>query len=85
MRRPDTVVTDTTGLSPSELEENVASARLQVTYIPDDTTADRTITWTSSNTKVAKVQADPEDSSRAVVNATGKGEAVITAKASKAF
>ncbi len=84
MRRPDTVVTDTTGLSPSELEENVASARLQVTYIPDDTTADRTITWTSSNTKVAKVQADPEDSSRAVVNATGKGEAVITAKASKA-
>lgn len=84
LRRPDTVVEDTTGLSETEKAENTDTASLQVSFVPPDTTADKTITWSSSNTKVAKVNADPEDASRAVVTAVGKGDAVITAKASKA-
>ena len=87
LRRPDTVVEDTTGLSEAERQENTSTASLQVTFDPADTTANKTIVWTSSNTRVAKVAADPTapaDAPRAVVTAVGKGEAVITAKASKA-
>ncbi len=87
LRRPDTVVEDTTGLNAAEKAENTATAYLQASFDPADTTADKTIVWTSSNSRVAKVTADPsapDDSSRALVSATGKGEAVITAKASKA-
>lgn len=84
LRRPDTVVEDTSGLSEAERAENIAAASLQVSYDPADTTADKTITWTSSNGKIATVKADPADSSRAVVNAVGKGEVTITARASKA-
>lgn len=84
LRRPDTVVEDTTGLSETEKAENTDTASLRISYIPPDTTADKTITWNSSNTKVVKVSADPADSSGAVVTAVGKGEAVITAKASRA-
>lgn len=84
LRRPDTVVTDTTGLSTAEIAENIATASLQVSFDPADTTADRTIVWTSSNKKIATVTADPEDSSKAVVTAVDKGEVTITAKASQA-
>ena len=84
LRRPDTVVTDTTGLSAAEKAENTATAVLQVSFDPADTTADRSIIWTSSNAKVATVKADAEDSTRAVVTAVGTGEVKITAKASKA-
>lgn len=84
LRRPDTVVEDTTGLSDEEKAENIDHAILQVSFAPEDTTADRTIQWSSSNAKVVKVQADPEDPTRAVVTAVGKGEAAITAKAAKA-
>ena len=84
LRRPDTVVTDTTGLSPTEKAENTATAALQVSFDPADMTADRTIVWTSSNTKIATVKADAEDPTRAVVTAVGTGEVKITAKASKA-
>lgn len=84
LRRPDTVVEDTTGLSATEKAENTDTASLQVYFYPGDTTSDRTITWSSSNTKIAKVTADPENSSRAVVTAVGKGDVTITAKASKA-
>lgn len=87
LRRPDTVVEDVTGLSEAEKKENISVTSLQVSFEPADTTSDRTIVWTSSNTKVVKVTVDPEapkDTSRAIVTAVGKGEAVITAKASKA-
>lgn len=84
LRRPDTVVQDTTGLSPAEKAENTDTAVLQVSFDPADTSSDRTITWTTSNGKVATVKADPEDNTRAVVTAVGKGEVKITAKASKA-
>lgn len=84
LRRPDTVVTDTTGLSPTEKAENTATAALQVSFDPADTTADRTIVWASSNSKIATVKADAEDPTRAVVTAVGTGEVKITAKASKA-
>ena len=53
-------------------------------FDPEDTTADKTIVWTSANKKIATVKADPADSSRAVVTAVGTGEVKITAKASKA-
>ena len=84
LRRPDTVVDDTAGLSEAEKAENTDTAALQVFFDPVDTTMDKTITWTSSNAKIATVKADPEDSSRAVVTAVGTGEVKITAKASKA-
>lgn len=84
LRRPDTVVQDTTGLSDAEKAENTDTAVLQVSFDPADTSSDRTITWTTSNGKIATVKADPEDNSRAVVTAVGKGEVKITAKASKA-
>lgn len=87
LRRPDTVVEDITGLSEDERQENTSTVSLQVTFDPADTTADKTIVWTSSNNRVAKVAVDPTapaDAPRAVVTAVGKGEAVITAKASKA-
>lgn len=84
LRRPDTVVQDTTGLSAAEKAENTDKAVLQVSFDPADTSSDRTITWTTSNGKIATVKADPEDNSRAVVTAVGKGEVKITAKASKA-
>lgn len=84
LRRPDTVVEDTTGLSVEEIEQNTATASLRASFNPADTTADKTIVWTSSNTKIATVKADPTDSSKAVVTAVNKGEVTITAKASKA-
>ncbi len=89
LRRSDTVVEDVTGLSEAERAENKEAEFLQVSFDPDDTTSNKTIAWTSSNTRVAKVTVmanpdDPTDTSRATVTAVGKGEAVITAKASKA-
>lgn len=84
LRRPDTVVTQTGGLSAQEKVENVSETTLAVSFDPADTTADKTIVWTSANQKIAKVQADPTDSSKAVVSAVGTGEVKITAKASRA-
>ena len=84
LRRPDTVVADTTNLNATEKAENTDTASLQVSYVPTDTTADQTITWTSSNGKIATVKADPSDPARAIVRAVGKGEVTITAKTSKA-
>lgn len=84
LRRPDTVVEDTTGLSAEEIKGNTATASLQVSFDPADTTEDKTIVWTSSDTKIATVKADSTDSSKAVVTAVNKGEVTITAKASKA-
>lgn len=84
LRRPDTVVEDTTGLSEEEKRGNTATASLQVSFDPIDTTADKAIAWTSSDTKIATVKADPADSSKAVITAVNKGEVTITAKASKA-
>ena len=84
LRRPDTVVQDDTGLDAAQKAENRSEITLQVSYDPADTTADKTIVWTSANPKIARVKADPADSSRATVTAAGKGEVKITAKASKA-
>lgn len=84
LRRPDTVVTNTAGLSAAEKAENKDSASLQVYFNPEDTTDNKTITWSTSNKKIATVTADPSDSSKAVVKAVGKGDVTITAKASKA-
>lgn len=84
LRRPDTVVEDTKNLSEEEKAENISTTVLQVNFDPADTTADRTIVWTSANKKIATVKANPEDPSRAVVTAVGTGEVKITAKASKA-
>lgn len=84
LRRPDTVVEDTKNLSAQEKTENIAETTLTVSFDPADTTSDKTIVWTSANQKIAKVQADATDSSKAVVTAVGTGEVKITAKASKA-
>ncbi|MBD5487932.1 MAG: hypothetical protein HDR13_03950 [Lachnospiraceae bacterium] len=84
LRRPDTVVQDTTGLSPAEIAGNTDQAALQVSFDPADTTADRKITWTSKNAKIATVKADPTDDSKAVVSAVGAGKVEIIAKAAKA-
>ncbi len=50
-----------------------ATYTLKVTYNPDDTTSNKTVTWTSSNPTVAKVD-------KGVVTALANGEAIITAK-----
>lgn len=84
LRRPDTVVTDTKNLSAQEKAENSSETTLAVSFDPADTTADRTVVWTSANQKIARVAADPEDPTKAVVTAVGTGEVKITAKASKA-
>ncbi|MCM1414502.1 MAG: Ig-like domain-containing protein [bacterium] len=87
LRRPDTVVEDTTNLSEEEKKENTSTATLQVSFDPEDTSSDKTIVWTSANPKIATVKVDPEhpeDTSRAVVTAVGTGTVKITAKASKA-
>ena len=47
---------------------------LEVTYNPDTTTDDRTVTWASSDTKVATVDGN------GTVTAVGKGSAIITAR-----
>ncbi|MCH5248467.1 MAG: Ig-like domain-containing protein [Lachnospiraceae bacterium] len=77
LRRPDTVVEDTSHLSKEERQYNVSSDTLRVIFDPEDTTDDKTIVWTSSNKKVATVN-------EGVVTAIGAGETTITAKASKA-
>ncbi len=84
LRRPDTVVEDTKNLSAQEKVENIAETTLTVSFDPADTTADKTIVWTSADQKIAKVKADPTDSSKAVITAVGAGEVKITARASKA-
>lgn len=84
LRRPDTVVEDTKGLSEAEKAENTDTSVLQVSFDPADTTADKSITWTSSNTKIATVKADSTNPDRAVVTAVGTGEATITVKTSGA-
>ncbi len=84
LRRPDTVVEDTTGLSETEKAENTDTATLQVSFDPPDTTVDQTIVWTSANKKIATVTADSTDPHKAVVHAVGTGTVKITAKASKA-
>lgn len=83
LRRPDTVVENTTGLSEEERATNTAQAELQVVYYPADTTDDKTIVWKSSNPKVATVSTG-EDSSKCIVTAVTTGEVTITASASKA-
>ena len=62
-------------LSQTKLNLNKgAGSQLQITYNPTDTTADKTVTWSSSNTSVATVD------STGKVTAVGAGQAVITAK-----
>lgn len=46
----------------------------EVTYLPEDTTDDRTVTWKSGNTKIFKVSRD------GVVTPTGIGKATLTAE-----
>lgn len=50
------------------------SLQLNVTYNPDDTTANKAVTWTSTDTSVAEVSSD------GTVTAKGKGTAYIKAK-----
>lgn len=52
-------------------------AKLSVNYNPSDTKDDKTVTWTSSNKKVAKVN------NKGVVKGCGYGIATITAKVGK--
>lgn len=52
---------------------------LTVTYLPSDTTDDKTVTWTSSNPAAATVAVTAEDPASAAVTAVGVGETVITA------
>lgn len=50
------------------------TATLKVNYNPSTTTDDKTVTWSSSNTKVATVSKDGK------ITAIGEGTAIITAK-----
>ncbi|MDE6363448.1 MAG: Ig-like domain-containing protein, partial [Lachnospiraceae bacterium] len=56
-----------------------ATATLSVKIEPADTTDDKTITWTSSNSKIVSVKPD-KSTHKAVVTALDGGEATITAQ-----
>lgn len=61
-------------LSPTSASLKIGkTVQLTVSYTPSNTTSSKTVTWSSSNTKVAKV------SSSGVVTAIGYGTATITA------
>ena len=53
--------------------EKGASETLTVTYVPDNTTDSKMVTWSSSNTKIVTVE-------NGVVTAVGAGDATIQAK-----
>ena len=66
-----------TGISMNKEETTIhagESETLNITYDPKDTTDDKTVTWTSSNEKIATVDAD------GAVTAHAPGTATITAK-----
>ena len=87
LRRPDTVVEDTTHLTEEAKQTNTSTVTLQVFFDPEDTTDDKTITWSSSNKKVATITdtvVTEDGTCQATVTAVGIGQTTITAKASKA-
>lgn len=77
LRRPDTVITEGE-LPDSEREEDISQKALQALFDPEDTSDDITLSWSSSNKKVATVDGN------GMVTAVGAGEATITATAVKA-
>ncbi len=77
LRRSDTVVEDTKGFSDSEKADNTSTKIMSVKIVPENTTDNTTITYSTSNKKVATVD------SYGVISAVGKGTATITATASK--
>ena len=69
--------TKLTGISLNKKKETIAygeSVKLSVSYAPANTKDDKTVTWSSSNKKVAKVN------QKGVVKACEYGDATITAK-----
>lgn len=72
--RPDIVAN-----MPADPSVFSATANLSVSITPADTTDDKTITWTSSNPKIATVKAN-KTTQDAVISAVSAGETVITAK-----
>ena len=79
LRRKDTISTDTTGMTEEEKKSNVSTATIKATIKPSDTTFDKTITWSSSNPKVASVKAGSGEQ-EFIITATGPGETTLTAK-----
>lgn len=66
-----------TGIEMSESElkmRNFTKATLLVSILPEDTTDDKTVTWTSSKDDIVEVN------SKGVLTAKAEGEALITAK-----
>lgn len=64
----------------NETIEEGETAEITATIGPDNhTDDDTTISWTSSDNSIAKVTADPKDSSKATVEALKGGKATITA------
>lgn len=75
MRRSDTIVENEIGLSTEQKKTNHDRLQLSVTYEPENTTDEKSVTWVSGNNKVATVDAS------GLVKAVGAGSCVITAKA----
>lgn len=78
-----TVTVQEVKLTGIELDKNAVTVNkgestdaLKVTYTPANTTDDKTVTWSSSNEKVATVK-------DGVITGVGAGEATITAKVGK--
>lgn len=76
----DDTITEDLSLRSIRLNQNSATLyvgntlSLKVTYNPSNTTSDKTITWSTSNNRVATVSASGK------VKAIGTGDAIITAK-----
>lgn len=79
-----TVTVETIPLTSISIKENTTihlgeTEKLEVTYDPENTTDDRTVTWSSSDDKVATVAED------GTVTAVGVGAAVVTATVGENF
>ena len=57
-----------------------ATGTLHVSYDPIDTTDNRAVTWTSSNSNVVKITCDMDDAASGILTAVGVGTATVTAQ-----
>ena len=68
-------------LEPSELSLTVGETQVLTATVQPENATNKSVTWSSSDSKVARVLADSSDSTKATVTAVGAGTATITVKA----
>lgn len=79
-----TLILQTTGSVTGSATDPDTSDVLSISLQPSNTTDEITVTWSSSNSKVAAVTVSDSSNTAAVVTAIGEGSASITASAANA-